>query len=205
MDIIELIKKDLSNRKDIFGRPMIDTIVVLKKDDKGYYIEYAFKEGAPHDNRCLSWYDSFQEEAYRKNGWFKTPDGTDLPEDEIKKRLNQIRRERDAKVGKVFYLSAFTCGFEEDEKNQLIKSEKTWNEFHKDENDNPKPFIPEDHICKVGCPAKGCDCIKHRALPWTQENPVKCACWLLKDGKTIEDYIKDYKISIFATELVKLL
>lgn len=200
MNIIELIKKDLSNRKDIFGRSMIDTIVVLKKDDKGYYIEYAFKEGAPHDNRCLSWYDSYQEEAYRKNGWFKN-----LPEDETKKRLEQIRQERDAKVGKVFRLSSFTCGYEEDEKSCLEKSEESWDEFHKDENGNPEPFIPEDHICKVGCPSKGCDWIKHRVLPWTYESPVKCACWCLKDGKTMEDYIKDYKISISAIELVKLL
>ena len=76
---------------------------------------------------------------------------------------------------------------------------------HKDENGNPEPFIPEDHICKVGCPAKGCDWVKHRVLPWTQENPVKCACWLLKDGKTMEDYVRDYKISMPATELAELL
>ena len=43
MNVLDLIKKDLQNKKDMFGRPMIDTIVVLKKDDKGYYIEYAFK------------------------------------------------------------------------------------------------------------------------------------------------------------------
>ncbi len=197
MNVLDLIKKDLQTKKDMFGRPMIDTIVVLKKDDKGYYIEYAFKEGAPHDNRCLSWYDSFQEDAYRRNGWFKTQDGTDLPDDETKKRLDQIHQERDAKVGKVFRLSSFTCGYEEDEKNQLIDSEKSWNEFHKDE-----PFIPEDHICKVGCPAKCCDWWKSQ---WTYESPVKCACWFLKDGKTMEDYIKDYKISMPATELAKIL
>lgn len=205
MNVIDLIKKDLQNKKDMYGRPMIDTIVVLKKDDKGYYIEYAFKEGAPHDNRCLSWYDSYQEEAYRKNGWFKTNDGVDLPEEETQKRLDQIRRERDAKVGKVFRLTAFSCGFEEDEKNQLIESEKAWNEYHKDENGNPEPFIPEDHICKVGCPAKVCQWVKNRVLPWTYESPVKCACWSLRDGKTMEEYIRDYKISIPATELAKLL
>lgn len=200
MNTIELIKKDLQNKKDMFGRPMIDTIVILKKDDKGYYIEYAFKDGAPHDNRCLSWYDSYQPEAYRRNGWFKTNHCIDLPEDETKKRLDQIRQERESKIGKVFRLSSFTCGFEEDEKNQLFDSEKTWNEFHKDE-----PFIPEDHICKVGCPAKACQWVKDRVLPWSQENPVKCACWFLKDGKTMEEYIMDYKISIPATELAKLL
>ena len=200
MNVLDLIKKDLQNKKDMFGRPMIDTIVVLKKDNKGYYIEYAFKEGAPHDNRCLSWYDSYQPEAYHRNGWFRTNDGVDLPEDETQKRLDQIRQAREEKVGKVFRLSSFTCGYEEDEKNRLIDSEKIWNEFHKDE-----PFIPEDHICKVGCPAKKCllngNCSKY----WTYDNPVKCACWYLKDEKTMEDYIRDYKISMSANELAKLL
>ena len=191
MNVLDLIKKDLQKKKDMFGRPMIDTIVILKKDDKGYYIEYAFKEGAPHDNRCLSWYDSYQPEAYHKNGWFKYHS-----EEQTKKLLDMIREEREKKIGKVFRLSSFTCGYEEDEKNQLIKSEKSWNEFHKDE-----PFIPEDHICKVGCPAKACSWIKD----WTQENPVKCACWYLNDEKTMEDYISDYKISMSATELAKLL
>jgi len=205
MKTVELIKKDLQNRKDIFGRSMIDTIVILKKDDKGYYIEYAFKEGAPHDNRCLSWYDSYQPEAYRKNGWFKTQDGNDLPDEETQKRLDMIREEREKKIGKVFRLSSFTCGYEETEKNCLEEAEKSWNKYHKDENGNPEPFILEDHICKVGCPAKGCEYVRHRVLPWTQENPIKCACWHLKDGKTMEDYIKDYKISMPATELAKLM
>ena len=35
MNVLDLIKKDLQKKKDMFGRPMIDTIVVLKKDDKG--------------------------------------------------------------------------------------------------------------------------------------------------------------------------
>lgn len=200
MNVLDLIKKDLQHRKDMWNCPMIDTIVVLKKDDKGYYIEYAFKDGAPHDNRCLSWYDSYQPEAYRRNGWFKTTNDVDLPENEIKKRLDIIREEREKKIGKVFRLTSFTCGFEEDEKNQLIDSEKSWNEFHKDE-----PFVPEDHICKVGRPAKACQWVRDRVLPWTQENPVKCACWLLKDGKTMDEYIKDYKISMPATELAELL
>ena len=202
MNVLDLIKKDLQNKKDMYGRPMIDTLVILKKDEKGYYIEYAFKEGAPHDNRCLSWYDSFQEEAYRRNGWFKTQDGTDLPDDETQKRLDMIRQEREAKIGKVFRLSSFTCGYEEDPEYCLKESKKSWDEYHKDEEGNPLPFIPEDHICKVGCPAKGCDWCKGR---WTYENPVKCACWFLKDGKTMDDYIKDYKISMSATKLAELL
>ena len=200
MNVIELIKKDLQNKKDMFGRPMIDTIVILKKDDKGYYIEYAFKEGAPHDNRCLSWYDSYQPEAYRKNGWFKTQDGNDLPDEKTQKKLDMIREEREKKIGKVFRLISFSCGYEEDEENQLIKSKDAWEEYHPE-----APFIPEDHICKVGCPAKACQWIINRAVPWTYENPVKCACWALEDGKTMDDYIRDYKISMPATELAELL
>ena len=90
MNVIDLIKKDLQNKKDMFGRPMIDTIVVLKKDDKGYYIEYAFKEGAPHDNRCLSWYDSYQPEAYIRNMWFKYHS-----EGQTNNLLDQIREDRE--------------------------------------------------------------------------------------------------------------
>lgn len=46
----------------------VDKFVVLKEDENGRYIEYAFQEGAPHDNRCLSWYDKLQPEALKRNG-----------------------------------------------------------------------------------------------------------------------------------------
>lgn len=200
MNVLDLIKKDLQNKKDMFGRPMIDTIVVLKKDDKGYYIEYAFKEGAPHDNRCLSWYDSYQPEAYRRNGWFRTNDGVDLPEDETQKRLDQIRQAREEKVGKVFRLSSFSCGHEENPEESNAYNKESWEKYHPNEE-----YIPENHVCLPGCPSKNCllngNCSKY----WTYENPVKCACWYLKDGKTMDDYIRDYKISIPATELAELL
>ena len=200
MNVLDLIKKDLQNKKDMFGRPMIDTIVVLKKDDKGYYIEYAFKEGAPHDNRCLSWYDSYQPEAYRRNGWFRTNDGVDLPEDETQKRLDQIRRNREERVGKVFRLSSFSCGHEEHPEKSNVHDKESWEKYHPNEE-----YIPENHVCRPGCPSKNCllngICSKY----WTYENPVKCACWYLKDGKTMEDYIRDYKISMSATELAELL
>ena len=200
MNVLDLIKKDLQNKKDMFGRPMIDTIVVLKKDDKGYYIEYAFKEGAPHDNRCLSWYDSYQPEAYRRNGWFRTNDGVDLPEDETQKRLDQIRQAREERVGKVFRLSSFSCGHEEHPEKSNAHDKESWEKYHPNEK-----YIPENHVCRPGCPSKNCllngICSKY----WTYENPVKCACWYLKDGKTMEDYIRDYKISMSATELAELL
>ena len=195
MNVLDLIKKDLQNKKDMFGRPMIDTIVVLKKDNKGYYIEYAFKEGAPHDNRCLSWYDSYQPEAYRQNGWLN-----DLTEDETQKRLDQIRQAREEKVGKVFRLSSFTCGYEENPEESNRHNKESWEKYHPNEE-----YIPENHVCRPGRPSKNCllngICSKY----WTYENPMKCACWYLKDEKTMEDYIRDYKISIPATELAKLL
>lgn len=195
MDTIELIKKDLQNKKDMFGRPKIDTVVVLKKDDKGYYIEYAFKEGAPHDNRCLSWYDSYQEEAYIRNGWV---DG--LSEEDARKRLDEIRKSRESRIGKVFYLSSCSCGHEEDLEGSNLHNKESWEKYHPNEE-----YIPEDHVCSPGHPSKYClsrgTCSKH----WTYESPVKCACWSLSDGKTMDEYIREYKIFMPASELAKLL
>lgn len=195
MDVIDLIKKDLQNKKDMFGRPMIDTIVVLKKDDKGYYIEYAFKDGAPHDNRCLSWYDSYQEEAYIQNGWVKG-----LSEEDARKRLDAIQTEREQRIGKVFRLASFSCGHEEDPEGSMEDRKKSWEKYHKDEE-----FIPEDHICRAGCPSKNCLLRGNCSKNWTYEEPVKCACWFLRDGQTMEDYINNYQIVMPATELAKLL
>mgnify|MGYP006958175562 CR=1 FL=1 len=195
MKTVELIKKDLQSKTDQYGRPMIDTIVVLKKDDKGYYIEYAFKEGAPHDNRCLSWYDSYQEDAYVRNKWVEG-----LSEEDARKRLDTIRQDRESKIGKVFRLASFSCGHEEDPVGSNAYSKGYWERYRPDEE-----YIPEDHICRPGCPSKACllngSCSKH----WTYESPVKCACWFLKDGKTMDDYINGYKISMPATELAKLI
>ena len=143
--------------------------VYLRKDEKGFYIEYAFKEGAPHDNRCLSWYDSYQEKAYIRNGWVK-----DVPDKKDIEYLAIIKKKRDDRVGQLFKLSSFTCGFEENTESRLKESEETWKEYHEDE-----PFVPENHICRVGNPApkcKECHC-KH----WTYEEPVKCACWSLSE------------------------
>ena len=46
----------------------LEIFVYLREDENGRYIEYAFIEGAPHDNRCLSWYDKLQPNALRRNG-----------------------------------------------------------------------------------------------------------------------------------------
>lgn len=147
----------------------LDKYVVLKKDDKGYFIEYAFKEGTPHDNRCLSWYYSYQEKAYIRNKWFEG-----LNEEETKERLQKIKHDIDSKVGKLYRTSPFTCGFEglseEKLKEKLKEYEESHNRWYPDD-----PFIPENRICKVGCPAKYC--LDVYAEHWTYEEPKKCACW----------------------------
>lgn len=76
-----------------------DRFVILKEDDFGRYIEYVFQEGAPHDNRCLSWYDSFQPKALTRN----EHDHLDW----IEKKLNV--------VGKIYELGMFSCGHQDDD------------------------------------------------------------------------------------------
>ena len=84
-----------------------------------------------------------------------------------------------------------------DPEDSIARAAKSWDEYHEGE-----PFVPEDHICRPGCPAKACTWCLGR---WTYESPVKCACWYLKDGKTMDEYIKNYKISMPATELAEIL
>lgn len=84
MNIRELLVRIL----DIYG--ILDQYVILKEDKKGRYIEYAFKEGAPKDNRCLSWYDKPHPKARVRNGY-----RADYPIHE---------------VGKVYQLGLFSCG-----------------------------------------------------------------------------------------------
>lgn len=157
----------------------LNRYVILKKDDEGYYIEYAFIEGAPHDNRCLDWYSSYQENAYIRNKWLtvrdKNGNEVDLPEDEKVARLAAIKAKIDAKVGQIFLLQSFTCGYEEYEEASVEEKRKTWEKFHRDEFGNlTEPFVPEDHVCKVGHPAKACGyCSRY----WAYNEPVKCACW----------------------------
>jgi hypothetical protein len=148
----------------------LDKYVYLRKDKKGFYIEYAFIKGVPHDNRCLSWYDSYQEKAYIRNEWVH---GTISKEDI--EYLAFIKKSRENRIGQLFILSSFTCGFEEDLEERLIESEKIWKNCY----GNKEPFIPKDHICKVGHPAPKCrEC---QCKDWTYEEPVKCACWYLRE------------------------
>ena len=68
-----------------------DKYVILKEDEDGRYITYAFKDGHPHDNRCLSWYDSLQPNALRRNH-------------------HNIEDWTLHKVGGLYYLHEMSCG-----------------------------------------------------------------------------------------------
>jgi hypothetical protein len=74
----------------------LEEFVVLKEDEYGRYIEYAFTMGAPHDNRCLSWYDSLQPEALKHTNH----DIEDWKENILHK------------VGGIYRLTSMACGCE---------------------------------------------------------------------------------------------
>lgn len=148
----------------------LDKYVWLREDDKGRYIEYAFKEGAPHDNRCLSWYFSFQPGAIKRNG----ESFGDTPES-IQKFLDLKKKQLDSKVDNLYVLQSFTCGYEENPQRRLEEAKEDWPKYSDGE-----PFIEEEHICKVGCPAPRC--VRNKICShWTYEEPVKCACWTLRE------------------------
>ena len=156
----------------------VEDYVYLREDEKGKYIEYAFKEGAPHDNRCLSWYDSYQEKAYIRNGWIK-----DINDPKDKEYLDIIKNKRDKRVNEIFELASFTCGHEENLEKCLEENKEGWEKYHPEE-----PFIQEEHICQVGKPAP--KCVKNGICSkWTYEEPVKCACWYL-DKVTLPKYVR---------------
>lgn len=167
---------------EYFGR--IHDYVILKKDEEGFYIEYAFCEGAPHDNRCLDWYHSYQPEARKRNG------GWDA------ELLATHKKRLDENIGKIYRLSSFTCGGEENPEAQVERAKKSFEEFHPGEE-----FIPQNHICKVGKPAPKCrEC---QCPDWTYKEPVKCACWTLIEvdpfdiefiftTETLKKFIADY-------------
>lgn len=163
---LEIIKKVLTITR------LDRSFVILKKDDNGYYIEYAFCEGAPHDNRCLSWYDSYQPRRIES-----ACEG--MSRDEIQKELAYRKARVEEKCGKIFKLGSFTCGYEEEPIYTTHFENMKWRELFQD-----KPFIMQDHICMVGSPAKACREIQ--ASDWTYDEPCKCACWHLLHEIDIE-------------------
>ena len=70
--------------------------VILKEDENGRYIEYAFCKGEPHDNRCLSWYDKLQPNALERNH-------------------HDITKWKLKPVGEIYRLSSMCCGCEDRE------------------------------------------------------------------------------------------
>lgn len=150
--------------------------VWLRKDSQGTYIEYAFIDGAPHDNRCLSWYDSFQPNAIKRN-CIAFGDSEEEIANEVLIRKSRIEK----RVNGLYRLWAFTCGHEMNNESAIKRVEESWKKYHPDE-----PFVPEDHVCRVGCPAPICVKNKHCAH-WTYEEPVKCACWVLDEIKHIPE------------------
>lgn len=72
----------------------LNSYVYLREDEKGRYIEYAFKEGAPHDNRCLAWYAKSHPTYSERHGGWPTPE------------MNYGLQ----KVDKIYKLTAFDCG-----------------------------------------------------------------------------------------------
>ena len=73
----------------------LDKYVYLREDEKGRYVEYAFIDGAPENNRCLSWYDKLQPNALKRNGF-------NVEEWEVKP------------VDELYELMMFSCGREND-------------------------------------------------------------------------------------------
>jgi len=69
--------------------------VWLREDENGKrYIEYAFIEGKPHDNTCLSWYNSLQPEALKRNH-------------------HDPATWKISKVNEIYYLNMFSCGHQD--------------------------------------------------------------------------------------------
>lgn len=86
----DLIKNILSINGEL------DKYVILCEDEQGRYIKYAFIDGEPHDNRCLSWYDKLQPKALKRNG-------------------HAIDEWKLHEVGCMYKLHAFSCGCEDKE------------------------------------------------------------------------------------------
>ena len=81
----------------------LDQYVYLREDEKGRYIEYAFIDGAPHDNRCLSWYDKPHPKTLSSEPYNYT-------KEDIEKSIKRLHN-----VGELYELSEYTCGKENEE------------------------------------------------------------------------------------------
>lgn len=73
-----------------------ENYVYLKEDNNGRYIEYVYKEGAPHDNRCLSWYEKPHSNY-------------------VKKHPNTIIKCKEPNTNVIYRLCEFNCGLQDKE------------------------------------------------------------------------------------------
>lgn len=80
-------------KKLLIQTKQLESFVILKEDDQGRYIEYAFTKGAPHDNRCLDWYSSLQPKAIERNG-------------------HKVSEWKLQELGHIYRLYEFSCGHE---------------------------------------------------------------------------------------------
>ena len=96
MTLEELTQEEIELIKDVLTiKNELDKYVILREDENGKrYIEYAFQEGAPINNDCLSWYDKFQPKALKRN------------KHDFDKWKNTILK----KPNHIYYLSKFNCG-----------------------------------------------------------------------------------------------
>lgn len=81
----------------------LDQYVYLREDEKGRYIEYAFIDGVPHDNRCLSWYDKPHPKTLSSKPYNYT-------KEDIEKSIKKLHN-----VGELYKLSEYACGNENKE------------------------------------------------------------------------------------------
>jgi len=81
----------------------LDKYVYLREDEKGRYVEYAFIPGAPHDNRCLSWYNKPHPKTLIGEPYNYT------------KELIEKHDKKLTPVGELYELREFSCGYENKE------------------------------------------------------------------------------------------
>ena len=92
-------EKRFNTLKKIFEvTSQLDKYVILCEDEQGRYIRYAFQDGEPHDNRCLSWYDKLQPNALVRN------------EHNVGEWASRLH-----KVGEIYRLVPMSCGDDEKE------------------------------------------------------------------------------------------
>ena len=89
----------------------LDEYVWLREDEKGRYIEYAFLEGVPHDNRCLSWYDKPHPKAWKQ----KVERDGGIWTEETEKKWNQARLH---KVNEFYRCYEYACDRQNREGNE---------------------------------------------------------------------------------------